>query len=341
MNIHNLFEYCDKNITTENNSIYYIGPKLGNSLFVISIDIITNKIHCYSNEWLSLIKCYYPIQEGIYNNIVNISNTIISSKNVNITIIDEHVLPLITSFSLGTTHGYCGLFYVLLEYVKNYELYKDLKLLVYINSQQGILDIINHLINKNILNKEKIIYVNSNIKYLFKKITFIPNKYHGYNNDLTTELEPYINDWIINDKNNIIYYNNLNLPSNDNICIIKNSQSINLTHFGIVNINDINNFCYINNITFVEPILINEISFIHIINKSKKIILSYGTSFFKNYVYISDKCKKIIVLVIGEIFLKDYTASKNHNQLLTNYKNAVIEYHVVPSNLIFDYSVLN
>ena len=339
MNINNLFDYCTEMNITENNSIYYIGNSIGNSLFTLSIDNITNKIYSYSNEWLYLIKSYYPNSQ-MYNEVVNIGNHIVSTKHLNTTFMNENVLPLITSFSTGTVHGYAGLFCMLFEYFENYELYKDLKLLVYVNSQKGILDIINHLINKNIFNRDQIIYLNPNIQYLFNKITFIPNKYHVFhsNNDVNLgyQLEPYINKWFINDKNDINYYNSLNLSQNDKICIIKSSHSNNLTPDGGVNINNIINFCNKNNFTFVEPVSVNEVELIHNINKSRIIILSWGTAFMKNHIYISNNCEKIIVLVIGDNFIGQYSHAQANNVLITRFKNAIIEYHVVPYNLNFN-----
>lgn len=229
---------------------------------------------------------------------------------------------------------------MLYEYFENYELYKDLKLLVYVNSQQGILDIINHLINKNILSRDKIIYLSPHIQYLFNRITFIPNKYHVFHssNDINFgyQLEPYLNKWFIEDKNDINYYSSLKLPNNDKICIIKSSNSNNLTGDGIVHVNNINHFCNRNNLTFVEPTSVNEVELIHILNKSRIIILSWGTAFMKNHIYISSLCEKIIILVIGSGFIGQYNSAVSNNILITRFKNATIEYIISPDNLNFN-----
>ena len=101
----------------------------------------------------------------------------------------------------------------------------------------------------------------------------------------------------------------------------------------IVNINLIQNLCNIINFTFIELSLMNEINLIHIIHKSKILILSWGTVFMKNYIYISDHCEKIFVFVIGSDFITQYHCAINSNTLVTRFKNSKIIYHIVSENL--------
>jgi hypothetical protein len=325
----NLFDYCLTDIITKNKTIYFVGNLIGgNSLFNISINNDTNQIYKYSNEWLYLLNHYYP-SCGIYDEFVNECNNTIESKNINYTFENENVIPFITSFSKGTIHGYSGLFFILTEYINNIHLYKDYKILVYIESQQGLLDIIHHFINKNIIDKEKIVYISSNVHYLFNSIYFIPNSWHTYshNSDLKLEL---IDRFIINQ--DIIY-------EKERLCIIKSSISNNVTMDGIINIEVINNFCNKHNLHFIEPISINEIELINTIYSSRIFIASWGTAVFKNYVYLSDKCEKIIVLVIGENFINQYNNSVKNNDLLKKYKNAIFEYYITDENLNIDINI--
>ena len=329
MNKSNLFDYCLSDIKTKNKTVYYVGGIIRNSLFNVSINKDTNQIYKYSNEWLYLINYYYP-NIDFYDTFVNECNNIIESKNINYTFENENVIPFITSFSKGTIHGYSGLFFILTEYINNIHLYKDFKIIVYSESQQGLLDIIQHFVNKNIIDKEKIIYITSNIQYLFNSIYFIPNCWHTYpyNYDFKLEL---IDKYII--EQDIIY-------EKERLCIIKSSTSNNLTMDGIINIEVINNFCNKYNLHFIEPISMNEIELINTIYSSKILITSWGTAFFKNYVYISDKCEKIIVLVIGHIYISQYSYDKEmNNNFITKYKNAIIEYYITDENLNIDINI--
>ena len=80
MNVSNLFDYCLDDIITKNKAIYFVGDIIGNTLFNVAIDNETNCIYTYSNEWLYLIKVYYP-QMGFYDPFVINCNNIIKSKN--------------------------------------------------------------------------------------------------------------------------------------------------------------------------------------------------------------------------------------------------------------------
>jgi hypothetical protein len=336
MQVSNLFNYCDNSDITRNKAIYYIGNIYSNSLFVLSIDNTTNKIYSYSNEWLYLIKTNYYPKDIMYAFIVSNYNNIIRSKPINTDYINENVIPFITSFSRGTVHGYTGLFCILTEYIHNLDLYKNFKILVYKNSQKGLLDIINHFINKQIIKSDNIIYISSDIQYLFNSIKFIPNKIHNFddfenNISVINNITDIIDKYIISDKYDIDYYTSLSIPKHDNICIIKSSTSDNRTSSGVVDINKINEFCMNNNLLFIEPTNMNEISLIHTINQCKILVLSWGTAFFKNYIYISDACEKIIVLVIEKDFINQYKTAGN--KLVTKFKNATIVYRIIGRNL--------
>jgi hypothetical protein len=324
MNKGNLFDYCLDNIETQHKSIFFIGNMIGNSLFTISIDNTNNKIYSYSNEWLYFINNYYP-DAVHYNDLVSYYHNIITTPNLNCCYADYNVIPFVTSFSKGTVHGYSGLFSILAQYIDNYDIYKDYKILVYLDSQQGLLDIINHFVDKNVINKEQIIYVSSNIQYLFNSIKFIPNKWHTY-----PYLDPNFRLDLI-DKYTIKENNYLSLK-NDKFCIIKSSSSVNITNSGIINQESLNGFCSINDLVCLEPTQMNEIELINILNKSRIFVTSWGTSFFKNYIYVSDKCEKIIVMVTPD-FMGQYNSHLTRNVLPKKHKNASILYHIVNTDL--------
>jgi len=318
MNINNLFDYCLEE-TVANNSIYFIGNQINNSLFTLCVN--NNKIYSYSNEWLYLIKYYYKEHywHPMYNNILMHYQNIIetNTNDINDDYKNYNVIPFITSFSLGTTHGYSGLFYMLNEYIKNYDKYKKYNILIYENSQQGLLDIINHFINRNIIDKDKIIYLSSNIKYLFNSIEFIPNKWHEYNDN--NEVVELIKNYIIDPK---LHQDNLN----DRLCIIKSSLSSNNSQSGIISDNYINLFSSKHHLSYLNPSKTNEICLINMIHNCKLFVSSWGTAFFKNYIYISDTCQEIIVLIIGDEFINQYKSHNLSNTLLLKYKNATINY---------------
>jgi hypothetical protein len=330
MDINNLFDYCVESTTTINKTIFFVGDMIGNSLFLLAIDNDTNKIYANASEWLCLIKSFYAIRFHHYNHIVSQYNSIITSKNLDTSYADCNVIPFITSFSGGTVHGYSGLFCVLTEYINNFDSYKDYKIIVYTNSQQGLLDIITHFVDINIINKEQIIYISSNKQYLFNSIKFIPNSWNTFPRDIKLEI---IDKYMIDNNKYLPHYNY------DKICILKSSISDNKTVIGIVDIEIVNNFCNKNNLFLLEPTKINEIELINIINKSKIFVTTWGTAFFKNSAYISDNCEKIIVLVIGHEFMSQYNNAIRNNSIDRKIKNAHIEYYITDTNLNVDINI--
>lgn len=327
INMNNLFTYCINN-TEENNVYYYIQKKnIGNALMTLAITN-NNKILSYSNEYLSLIKTYYP--SDVYNKIVDMYKYIVNNLKNNV-VMNENVLSFITTFSTGTAHGYAGLFYIINEYLKDYEKYKDYKIIVYKNSQNGILDIINYFKNMNVI-KNDIIYIDSDIIYKFNKYLIIPNKHHAIDPPYGLEISKMIEKYLIKPNFNIIH---------KRVAVIKSSLSSNLTNSGIIDINNINNFCSKNNLIFIEPINYNEIDFINILYNCNLFVVSWGTAFFKNYYYISDKCTKIIVLVIGNDFIKQYNDTINANNLITKFKNANMEYIIIDNSNDIDNIIIS
>lgn len=332
LTVDNLFNFMDNSIDCKN-VLYYIGPQYGNSLLLLAINPINNLIYKYSNEWLYLIDVYYSKSRDQYNQLVQLYYHSINNKKKSL-IIDSDVISFITPFSLGTIHGYTGFFNAIIYYIKNIELFKDHKIIIYRRTQKGMIDIIKHLINKNIIDPKKIIILDNNIFYYFKSVYFVENKYHIFDKDLPDIIsKDFIDKYIKPDSANQVYINSLQLPSKlDRLLIIKGSNSVNITGDGIFLNNDILNFKNKMNLTQVEPGIVDEIKLIHIIQSCSIFVVSWGTSFFKNFIYISDKCKKIIVLILqNSNFYNQYVDQIPH--LPKVYKNAQIKYIVTESSL--------
>lgn len=342
MNFDNLFDYCDSSYTSNNPAVIYVGSMCGNSLITFAYDIITKKLLTYSCEWLYLIKSYYnkPSSRKMYETHIQ---TFYECQKKPIRTDFQHidVVSFITSFSTGTVHGYTGLYYNLFEYFKHPDRYGHMHIAVYKNSQKGILDIIRHLVHYKFLDENKILYLDSNIRYLFKTVTTISHTFHVFHksndHNLGYLVAPLLEKWVICQKEWPEYYKSLQLPEGDRICIIKSTESHNLTASGSVLPHLIQKFCQRHNLTFFEPVpkdrYMDEIILIHAINKSNVVVLSWGTAFMKNHIYISNECKKIVVLVIGNEFINQYNNAKGHPCLITRFRNAAIEYHIVPNDL--------
>lgn len=303
------------------NVLYYINKNnIGNTL--IQFSIYNDKILKFSNEWLYLISEYFNskklnrVYEEILSNLLMVKIKKIDKK------INKKVIPFITSFSTGTVHGYSGIFYILLEYINNYDKYKEYDIIVYENSQKGILDLINNAIEKNYIDRNKVIFLSSNTIYFFSEIFIIPNGHHNIyqpNIDFSLKINDYISKNIIGSINTENY--------GDKICLLKTSFFDNKTDSGILNHSEAVELAKRNGFTFLDLNKINdETKLINIIHKCSEFYTSWGTAFMKNFVYVSDRCQKIIVLIVGDDFKNQYLCHKNNNVLLLKFKNAIIEY---------------
>lgn len=318
LTIDNLFDYCSDN-ELNNNSIFFIDKKIyWNTLIITAIDD-NNKIIKFANEWLYFIynksNRYNNLFITSYKDVININNIIY---------INENVIPFISSFSKGTVHGYAGLFCIIYTYITNFEKYKNYKIIVYNDSQLGMLQIIEHLCNINLINKNNIIYIDDNIKYKFKSIFFIKNKLNTFYD--TNIEETYCISNFIN-----INWKNINTEYYNKVSIIKSNKSINITNTEEINYdNYMLNICNKYNLINIEAGSINENTLISIINNCKILVTTWGSAFLKNMIYISDTCEYIIVLIYGINYIQQY---KNKLLPLNIFKNTKIIYKIIDETL--------
>ena len=105
INILNIFDYSINKQIVEN-CLYIIGENNnGNSKTVLGIK--DNQIILNSNEWLHLLNIMYynPMPwPWIYQDILDKYNNIIHRNNT--IMLNESVVSLITTFCIGTIHGY-------------------------------------------------------------------------------------------------------------------------------------------------------------------------------------------------------------------------------------------
>ena len=300
---------------SDNSIIYYIHGKHHNGILNFAFNKKSKQIYEDCCEWVYLLR-----KRDFLNDMKHISNHDINYSCCNTIYKNDNVLPLISSWATGTTHGYAALYWFLYCYLNDIEHFKNYKIAFYKYSQKGMLDIINHLIKINKLDKNDIIYLDNKIPYEFKSITFIKNKYHEICSfPKTFDLfEKYI-------------YNNDLIHGYDKIAIIKHSNGENLTHQGIMNYNEVLKFVNKYNIQLICPDKINEIKMINIIHNTNEVTLSWGTCFMKNICVVSDKCKRVNVLVCKD-YKNQYIRCFRTNHLmaiLKKYKNADVYYYIV------------
>lgn len=322
-NIENL--YLDVS-TTLNKTIFYCKEK-GPWIDIYAIDNITNKIYKNANMWLYMLYQSKDQQQQLAD-YETTYNDIIHNMNINLEYVNCNVIQFMSTFSKGTVHGYAALIYTLTEYINND--YGDYKILVYKDSQKGMIEIINHFVKLNFIDKNNIIYIESCIAYLFNVIKFIPVplEWHAlprdeHHNQVTRPRGgagiDIISKYMIEQ---------IEIESYD-ICIVKHNKSEKLTFRGEeeTDYNILVDYCKKNNLFLLEPGTLNEILLVNYLYRCKKFVTSWGTSFFKNMGYLSSSCKKIIVIINEEGYFGEYTDEKNSGYLMKEYNGIPIEYY--------------
>jgi hypothetical protein len=342
MEINNIFDYCVDDLTC-NDAFYFIDVEhYGNTCINMAFNR-EGKLLKYANDWLHLITGFYNelisghshiynytyhIIKDTYNKIMEISNEIF---------INEDIIPLISSFSVGTGHGYAGLFDMLFEYITNYDKYKNFKIIVYLKSQAGILEIIEYLCESGVIDRQKLIFIDSGIKYRFKSINLIKVNTHIFmpNDIKTSQISNFINEtWVGNSK-----------FTNNRLCLLKTTGSVNITNSALVNKDVVNIFCNKYNFINCSPgINFNENELIFQMKNCEIFITNWGTSYIKNYYYLSEKCKYIIVFYDKSYFDAGVYPHKNTiwaEWCPNYYKNAKILYQVIDQDILLNPEIEN
>jgi hypothetical protein len=310
-----------KDTTQILNCKYFFKNKLiGNTTASIAFD--DKFIYKYSCDWLYLILFYFNPNKpsAIYNILKRI---FIKYNSINGTFIPGNSVLVSSSFSSGTVHGYLGILEILIDLqTKTFDKY-----IVHQNAQKGIKELIELSIPK-----DKILYINGDNLYEFEHLTLIPIRSHSIH--FSSSEIPYLQQTIIPFLDDLLF--KIESPVNEHIAIIKSSKSTNTTNDGIFNHNEIVNFCNKNIIKLIEPTDYSEDNYARIVYGAKKIIFSWGTSFIKGLLYISDNCKHIDVIVYGKTFQSQYkSCSMSSHPFPQKYKQATIKYYLISSLSMF------
>jgi hypothetical protein len=225
------------------------------------------------------------------------------------------VIPFITHFNTGV-HAYSGIYSILNEFIKLGSSVDEYKIVVYNNLQKGILDVLYHFFDK-----ERIIELNANTVYKFLEIKLIPNSLHSFleNKSLTNEIST-----LIMDKIKINNYKNY--PKK--IAIIKTVNSSVTSTMGVIDNNIAKEYCENNGFLMVEPSELGEVLLANYINNCEEIIFSWGTTFIKNFIYLSERAFKSKILVFGNEFNYEYNNALSRNIIVDKYKNCIFEYMI-------------
>lgn len=236
--------------------------------------------------------------------------------NQNYTIVEESIVPLVTSFHTGV-HAYSGLYSILVNYFKKVK-NSEHKFAIYKEIQPGLLELV-----EKIVGKSRLIYLESDVVYRFNEILLIPNCLHSFleNTKITEKISDFIQDKVVDKMSEV---------SHIKTAILKKPNSSVSSTMGTINPEIASRFCKRNKYTSIEPSDIGEVSLVNVLYNSEEVVFSWGTTFMKNFIYLSDKCTKVSVLVFGKDFYNEYINAIERGILVDSFKNAKFTYYVEP-----------
>jgi hypothetical protein len=230
--------------------------------------------------------------------------------------INEKVISLLTHFHTGV-HAFCGVFSIITNIFEKFEKRNEYKICINKNLQKGIKEII-----ELFFEKDKIIFLENDVLYRFEEVVIVPNSLHSYfeNEKLTYKISKFIIDSVLKNSEQIETYKK--------IAILKTESSSVTSNMGTLDLETSKKICQENGYKLIEPSEVGEINLIKYLQNCEQVLFSWGTTFVKNYPYISEKCKKIDVLIIGAAFSYEYNVVMNREILVNKYKNCVFQYHL-------------
>jgi hypothetical protein len=288
--------------------------RIGNTTLHFAFD--KEGVYEFSNDWLYLLKVYFNKVACPYKQILELY--IKYKDEPPKTVVTGSSVLLSTSFSTGTIHGYVGIFDIICQ-LKNSGLTYD-NYMIHDNAQAGIKNIV-----ETLFSGKNIVYIKSGTLYEFESLALLAVKYHNFHFHRKGEIELIRNIEILLEKEFLLP----NFVFDESIAVIKNGNSVRLTSDGVYNYEQVQRFCDTNNYKLIEPTESSEQVYYNRLYNCKNLVLTWGTTYFKALLYISDKCENITVLVAPGGYTSQYKSFLNGKSLLTKYKNAILTYKLV------------
>jgi hypothetical protein len=279
--------------------------KIYNNSFIF---INENNPYCYNQDKNFIIES----NDSCYLFRDDCKPPIISNPTISL---NSKIIPFISHFNTGV-HAYSGIFSILHTFLTKEISLKDYKIAVFEKTQKGILEILYRFFDKN-----DIIFLESNIVYQFLEIKLIPNSLHSFleNHEISKKISAMI-------MNKIKMSNTITYPKK--IAIIKTFESSVTSTMGAIDKNLAIEYCNSNGFELLEPSEIGEVVLANYINNCEEIIFSWGTTFMKNFIYLSENAIRATVLVYGQEFRYEYENALSRNIIVKKYKNCEFNYEI-------------
>ncbi len=301
--LENIFDYVDSDLKVENCFLFCQNKP---------ICFKENKLYSHSNEFLNILKTpFYPSSKHLYLDFINSYN-----KNIDFTEINEDCIYFLFNFWRGTSHGFASIWSLLIQYLEEKP---EKKILFLRQSNKSFHDLL-----LKIIPKDKIIFLERGKKYKIKNLNFYKNQIHTWSDNYQSKLDFLVSRLLVGTVSS----------EEETVIIVKNSKE--KKHAGpnpfSYDYNKLLEFSKKNNGKLICPEDLSEIETVNAVNNCKTLVVSWGTSYIKNFRLISDKCEKIICFVNkntnyeGEYNNWKKRVINKNNHVYDKFKNARVKY---------------
>ena len=281
-----LFDYVDQDALAADDVLYRVAPSHSWWVHVLAVRIRDRVALAASNEFLSLLKGHFdPKTHGSYYGHIPPFYAGLAKTDLRaVTTINESAVPLITSFSPGTGHGFAGFWSILAAWCDRdaADPSKNQTLLVYDGSDRGMLEVVRAAAATGLVDGARLRYLRPGVTYRFRRLEVIPNpehtlKYGG------RRVSDFVHKHFVRTDG---------APRSDAVAVLKTAGGA--TSQGVLCPDRTAAILRRHNATLVDPAA-GEIALINALARARVFVASWGSAFFKNYVYIGDKCTDVYV----------------------------------------------
>lgn len=200
--------------------------------------------------------------------------------------IKEKIILFNNTYSRGTTHAFVATYSYLYQYVTNN--YQD-RIAISEKAHKSVLELIEYIIPK-----DKIFFLKDKTTYFFEDVKLLTNYGHYFTPKAIYAAQYLFKNFYVKD-----------VEPYRKICSIKTEKNNNLTKLSFCTYQSALKFSKINGYTLLCPEDFNEVDWINYLYRAEEVVLSWGTSFTKNYIFLQN-CRKLTVLLLDEASEKSY-----------------------------------
>ena len=315
-----LFSRVDESLLAADDVLYRVDERGEMHVEVLAVRERDRRGLAASNEWLSLLKKDYYDDEArrrqfrpYFAAVAELYASLAAADAAAATPVDAAVVPLVTSFSTGTVHGFTGFWLILMDLVDRRAAGETI--LVYAGSSAGMLEIVRAAAARGLLDGARLRYVERGVTYRCRRLEIVPCEWHSYWDAppvVALRLSAFVHRHFVD--------RGAPVPGNRTVAILKTAAGS--TAQGVLCPDRVAAILRKHRAELLDPAALGEIALINALAAATTLVVSWGTTSMKNYVYVGGRCTDIYVY-----YTADFAGQANNpGARRSTFRNATIHY---------------